>query len=242
MMPSLLPVPIIAVVGSRKSGKTTTVETIIRELTRKGYRVAAVKHIHDATFTIDERGKDTWKFAQAGAQTIVGVAARELATITKTDTSKYTLSEITQGLENNADIIIVEGFRGLIMDDLTVPKIVTAKNKGEVTEAMQIFKPILAFTGPVSKSEIRELEIPCIDNRSEPGKLAEIIDRRVGPIIVKRRETKETLNVNINGKTLPLNPYVQKVMRNVLFGVISTLKGATVEGDENINIQINTAK
>jgi len=41
---------------------------------------------------------------------------------------------------------------------------------------------------------------------------------------------------------LPLNPYVQKVTRNVLFGVISTLKGATIEGDENIFIKIATYK
>jgi molybdopterin-guanine dinucleotide biosynthesis protein MobB len=242
IVPSLLPVPIIAVVGSRKSGKTTAMEIIIKELASRGYRVAAVKHIHDATFTIDEKGKDTWKFAQAGAHIVVGMAARESAIITKTDTSKYTLEEITQGLESNADVILLEGFRDLVSSDLTVPKIVTVKNKEEIMEATRIFKPILAFTGPFSESEAREVEIPYINNLSEPGKLAEIIDRRIGPIIVKRRETRETLSININDKILPLNPYVQKVMRNVVFGVISTLKGATINGDENVTIQINKAR
>jgi len=238
-MPTPLSVPIIAVVGSRRSGKTTTVETIVRGLTRKGYRVATAKHIHEPNFTIDAKGKDTWRHAQAGAHMIVGVTKKELATIKKVDTAKYTLDDVIQNCEINTDIVILEGFRGLVARDLAVPKVVTVKNKDEIPEATQVFKPIIAFTGPVPKAETN-LRIPYIDVKKNPEKLIEVIEKRVAPIIQKRRETRETVSITINGKIVPLNLYVQKVTRNVLFAVISTLKGTTIKGDENLQITIRS--
>jgi len=239
-MPAPLSTPIIAVVGSRKSGKTTTAETMVRELTKKGYRVATVKHIHEPNFTIDAKGKDTCRLAQAGAHITVGVATKELATIRKVDTTKYSLSNITQHCRDNTDIIILEGFRALVAQDPTVPKIVTAKTKDEIKEATQVFKPILALTGPISKADVATLKIPYVDVIKEPEKLAEIIDKRVAPIVQKRRASRETLSIDINGKMLPINPYVQKVTRNVLFAVVSTLKGASIKGDESVQITITS--
>ena len=241
-MPTPLTIPIIAVVGSRHSGKTTTVETIIEGLTAKGYKVAAAKHIHQHDFTIDTEGRDTWRHAQAGAHVMVAVAAKELTTMRKVDTAKFSLGDIVKNCEDNTDVIVVEGFRDLVAKDITVPKVVTAKNKREMREAMQVFKPILAFCGLVSQAELGKQEIPVVDIRKEPEKLIEIIDRRVGPIVKKTRETKDAVSIDINGKMLPLNPYVQKVVRNVLFGVISTLKGANTKGNENIKITIATPK
>jgi molybdopterin-guanine dinucleotide biosynthesis protein MobB len=232
--------PVLAVVGSQGSGKTTAVEALVRGLAKKGYRLATAKHIHGANFTIDTKNKDTWRHAQAGAHIILSVAEKELAIIKKENTAKYTLTDVTANCEDNADLIIVEGFKELVAQDLTVPKIVTVKNKDEMVEAMEIFKPILAFTGSLPKAETPELKIPYLDVKKEPEKLIDIVEKRVAPIILKRRESKETLSININGKTLPLNPFVQEVTRNVLFGVISTLKGAGVKGDEDILIKIST--
>jgi molybdopterin-guanine dinucleotide biosynthesis protein B len=237
-MQGYLPVPIIAVVGSRKSGKTTTVEAITKELTGRNYRVATVKHINEPNFTINPEGKDTWRHAEAGAHITVGVAQKELAIVKKADTAKLSLNDITQGIGDNTDIIITEGFRNLVKQDQTIPKIVSVKNKKEIEEATQTFKPILAFTGSITKTETVGLKIPYVDVQKEPSKLAEIIEKRVKPIIEKRREAKETLTININNKVLPLNPYVQKVTRNVLLAIISTLKGATIRGNENITITL----
>lgn len=240
-MPAPLPVPIIAVVGSRKSGKTTTVENIVRGLSRKSYRVAVAKHIHEPNFTIDLRGKDTWRHAQAGAETIVGVAKKELASIRKINTSKLTLSDIIQDCEYNIDIIVLEGFRGLVAQDPSIPKIVIAKDKSEVIEAMQVFRPILAFAGAISKAHAQTNDkIPYIDVLKEPDKLAEIIDKRVAPIIQKRRELREIVSIRINGRMVALNPFVQKVTRNVLFSIITALKDTAIKGDENVFIKIQT--
>jgi len=237
-MPPDLPIPMIAVVGSRHSGKTTTVAAIVKGLTAKGYKIATAKHIHQSAFTIDTEGRDTWRHAQAGAQTIIAVAPNELTTIKKLNTAKLTLDDITENSEDNIDIIIIEGFRSLVAQNLTIPKIVTVKNKEEIDEATRIFKPILAFTGVLPQTEPSTQQIPLIDIKNEPEKLTKIIDKRIGPIIKKKQQTTITTSIHINGHTLSLNPYVQKVTRNVVFGVISTLKGANIKGTEDIQIKI----
>ena len=171
---------------------------------------------------------------------LVRLVGRSQRSVKKTDTKKFTLGDVTQNCEDNTDIIILEGFRNLIAQDQTVPKVVTAKNQDEIKEAMRTIKPILAFTGPIHKSETAALTIPYVDIETEPKKLTEIIDKRVGPIIQKRRESKETLSIKINGKMVPLNPYVQNVARNVLFAIVSTLKGVSIEKDENVQITLTS--
>ena len=70
--------------------------------------------------------------------------------------------------------------------------------------------------------------------------IAEIIEKRVGPIIQKRRESREIIIIQVHGKPLPLNPYVRKVIRNVLFALISTLKGVTINGNEDVQITVTS--
>ncbi len=70
---------IVAVVGNSNSGKTTAVEVLIKGLTEKGYKIGSAKHIPDPEFTIDTKGKDTWKHARAGANTVLSVGQNELA-------------------------------------------------------------------------------------------------------------------------------------------------------------------
>jgi len=59
---------VIAIVGGKKVGKTTTTENLILEFTNRGYQVAALKHISEPDFTIDTKGKDTYRFAQHGGR------------------------------------------------------------------------------------------------------------------------------------------------------------------------------
>lgn len=231
------PMPIIAVVGSRQSGKTTTVEAIVRGLTEKGYRVATAKHIPEADFTIDTEEKDTWRHAQAGAKIIMSVAPHELTVIKKVDTEEYDLNALVEQCEEEVDMLILEGFRKLVAKNLSIPKVVTLKNVKEVAETSEYFKPILAFEGS-SKVKTEGLKIPKIDVLKEPQTLIEIVDKRVGPVIKKRRELKEMLDVHVGQKTLPLNPFVKKFVRSVILSMVSTLKGATIKGDENVSIKI----
>ncbi|MCK4434661.1 molybdopterin-guanine dinucleotide biosynthesis protein B, partial [Candidatus Bathyarchaeota archaeon] len=87
---------VIAVVGTKNSGKTTVIEILTKELVKRGYRLAVAKHIPEPSFTIDTEGKDTWRFAEAGAETIVSVASDEIVTVEKTDTRRFSLEAILQ--------------------------------------------------------------------------------------------------------------------------------------------------
>ena len=50
---------ICAIVGVRKSGKTTTVTGLVRELKARGHRVGTVKSVFCPEFSIDTPGSNT---------------------------------------------------------------------------------------------------------------------------------------------------------------------------------------
>lgn len=60
----------INIVGRKKSGKTSLIQALTRELTANGISVGTVKHTsHDHEFDII--GTDSWKHRQAGSQTTI---------------------------------------------------------------------------------------------------------------------------------------------------------------------------
>jgi len=231
--------PIIAVVGSKKSGKTTAVETLVKGLTKRGYKVATVKHIPEPDFTIDTKGKDTWRHAKAGAKTVISVAPNEIATVRKADTKKYSLEQIVRNCEDDAEIIILEGFRKLIGQNPTVPKIVAAKTAEEALDASKHFKPILTFVGPIS-SEAAELKIPYVDVLKEQERLVDLVDEKVAAPVERKRKRKGELKIQIDEHALPLNPFVRNFMRNTILGMVSTLKNVKIKGEENVSVTIKS--
>jgi molybdopterin-guanine dinucleotide biosynthesis protein B len=102
-------IPIVSIVGKSESGKTTLIEKLIAELTRRGIRVATIKHNRHG-FEIDHEGKDSWRHKQAGAVTTVVASPGRIAVIE--DTPKdYDLAEIRDRYIRDADIILAEGFK-----------------------------------------------------------------------------------------------------------------------------------
>jgi molybdopterin-guanine dinucleotide biosynthesis protein MobB len=167
----------IAVVGGKKSGKTATIESLSKELTQRGYKIAAVKHIPEPDFTIDTKGKDTWKFAQSGAKIVVAVSAAEIATIEKTESRNLSLKAILRKCRDS-DLVLLEGFRKLVAEDKSIYKIVVVRSPEEIAESLKIFNPILAFTGPYQpKSGLRR--IPYVDIREDYERLADLVERIV---------------------------------------------------------------
>ena len=168
---------IIAVVGSKKSGKTTTIEALTRELVKRGFKVAAVKHVSEPDFTMDTKGKDTWRFAQAGARTVILASTNEVATIEKTGLKNLSMDLILKKCEEN-DVILLEGFRKFVGKNESVHKIVVVKSAEEALEAEKSFVPILAFTGSYSTQKL-DLRVPYVDALVEPEKLADIVEEVV---------------------------------------------------------------
>ena len=55
---------IIGFYGKSKTGKTTVITKLIKNLTEEKFKVASIK-ITDKNVCIDEKEKDTWKHAEA---------------------------------------------------------------------------------------------------------------------------------------------------------------------------------
>jgi len=231
--------PIIAVVGSKKSGKTTAVAALVRGLTKRGYKVATAKHIPEPDFTIDTKGKDTWRHTEAGAQVTLSVAPNELALIKKVDTTRYGLAEIIKHYNNDADIIILEGFRALVAQNPFIPKVITAKTMKEVNESTKHFKPIIAFAGAISATRKR-LHRPCINALQQPEKLVEIVENKITPMMKKEKRQRAAIKIEINGNRVPLALFVQKFTRSVVLSMVSTLRDVSLEGNENVAITITS--
>ena len=166
---------IIAVVGRKSSGKTTTIEILTKELVKKGYRVAVIKHISEKNFTIDTKGKDTWRFAKSGATKIISVASNEIATIEKRKQQNFSLKEVLEKCKD-FDIVFLEGFRKLVSKNNLIYKIITVKSAEEAREALKTFKPIIAFTGPYSTENLN-LKIPYIDVFRNSKKLVDLVEK-----------------------------------------------------------------
>ena len=174
-------VVLIAAVGISGSGKTTTVEFLISSLTKIGYKVGAIKHIHRENFTIDKEGTNTWRFSKAGSKITVAISPDEIAIIEKTKASLENLDKIIKQLEKEGlDIIFIEGFHGYISKRPDVTKIITAKTKEDLDKTLDnSVPPILAITGLIAKNKPQTSEIPFINLPDQSTLLLDLVKKQL---------------------------------------------------------------
>jgi len=103
-------IPLLSIVGKSNTGKTTLIEKLIPELTRRGYRVATVKHSRHG-FDMDREGKDSWRHRKAGARITVLASPHEVVLLETVD-HDLPYEEIEQRYIRDAHIILAEGRKG----------------------------------------------------------------------------------------------------------------------------------
>ena len=106
---SLAELPVFGICGSRSSGKTTLIESLIPRFVADGVRVAVIKHDADG-IDVDKPGKDTDRFFQAGATVFANDSTqsflrRHLAA------SADVLDAAVRELAKDHDLILVEGHK-----------------------------------------------------------------------------------------------------------------------------------
>lgn len=101
-------VPVISVVGLQKSGKTTTVERLVKRLVEMGFRVGTIKSMVHSNFTIDVEGKDTYRHKQAGADFVISLSRNETAYI-ENNPRRQDVGEVSRLFPEGTDIVIGEG-------------------------------------------------------------------------------------------------------------------------------------
>ena len=103
--------PVIAVTGEQNSGKTTAVEGLVEELSRRGHRVGTVKHCHHG-FDLDRPGKDSWRHRQAGAARTVLTSPDGFALVGE-PLPEDDLHRTVAWLFPDVDLVLAEGYHWL---------------------------------------------------------------------------------------------------------------------------------
>ncbi len=101
-------IPVIYIVGASGAGKTTLIEKLIPELTKRGYRVGTIKHdVHG--FQLDRQGKDSWRHKEAGASVTVISSSSQIGMVKDVDHDSSV--EELMSLFADVDLILTEGYK-----------------------------------------------------------------------------------------------------------------------------------
>lgn len=116
------PAPAVAFIGYQNSGKTTLVEKVIAELTRRGLRVGSLKHHGHHGFDIDVPAKDTWRHHQAGSKHVGLICATRWAEYADTREEDEMPARELLSRYNDVDVVIIEGYKTEGFDNIVVAR------------------------------------------------------------------------------------------------------------------------
>lgn len=235
---------VLSVCGISKSGKTTTVEKIITELTVRGYRVGSVKEIHFEKFAIDpDPQSNTRRHRAAGAKLVCARGINETDILYE---EMLPADKILDFYEKDYDWVVMEG-----VSDICVPTIVTAHNEDDL--AGKWSDMAFCVSGRISANIDEYCGVPAIDATADIKRLVDLIELRVYERLPnfppeccmacgmtcdefavavlrgqKRRDdcvADKGVELLMNGRRIDMVPFVQNILRNAALGVVSELDG-----------------
>ena len=213
-------IPIISIVGKSDSGKTTLIEKLVPELTRRGYRIATVKHdVHG--FEVDREGKDSWRHKRAGAHTVVISSPQKIALIRDVERD-LSLMEIRDKLIRDVDLVLSEGYKRDVQ-----PKIEIFRKERHQELLCAKEDKLIAIVS----DQTFNVGIPCFDLEDMKG-LSDFIEKE----FLKPGKGKE-VSLNVGGKPIPLSPFVTDFMTKTIKGMLSALKDCDPAGRVEIRIE-----
>ena len=238
---------VIGITGYKKSGKTTLTLKLSNELIKRGYKVAVVKHVNE---DLDLVNSDTSKYKEVLTQ-VAAITPKEVVFFLK---NKKSLEEIIKYFK--ADIILIEGFKR----EKTFPKIVCLREENEKAELFDGLQ--LCTAGFVSKEANEKLCDFDILKDEDIKKIANIVIEKSFKLpnlncgecgyqdcyglareIVKGNKTLDdcpslepSTLVKVDGKIISVKPFVAKIIKNTITGLLSSLKGF-IKGDIEIKIK-----
>jgi len=197
--------PIVSIVGKSKSGKTTLMEGLIRELKSRGCRVGTIKHTPQG-MAFDVPDKDSWRHIQAGSE-VTAISSPHQVVLIKPVTPALTLDEIARLIGEDCDIILAEGFK-----QGSAPKIEV--HRREVGPPLSAVKKLIAIaTDEPLETKTRQFSLQDIKG------LADLLEK--GFIKPQRERT----SLYINNVSVPLTSFPKEIISNVLLTMVSCLKG-----------------
>ena len=163
---------IITIVGIRKSGKTSTVTSLIEEIRRRGKKVGTCKTVFCPTFSMDKSTSNTAKHRRAGSEL---VCARAKFETTFLYPEALPLSKVLEAYKG-CDYVLLEG------DYFApVPRIVCAHLEEDAV--MRMNSRTLAFSGRISEKPEIELPLPRFNALTNANALLDYIDAKIPDIM-----------------------------------------------------------
>lgn len=211
---------IFSVIGISKSGKTTTIENIIKELKIRGYLVGSVKEIHFHNFKMDIEGTNTSRHRDAGASLVTARGENETDILFQ---EKLSMEEILDFYSH--DFVVLEGVR-----DMDVPKIVTAHDEEGIDARLD--ETTFVISGRISNHMNEYKGLPVINSETNIKELVDLIEEKV----FDRREEKKIV-LKVNEKEIPMVPFVKKILINTVEAVVKELDGYEKNGEIEICIK-----
>ncbi len=211
--------PILSFIGPSGSGKTTIFEKIVAELTKRGLKIAVVKHTHHI-IELDKKGKDSQRYLAAGAEISVVSGPDEIAVIKKTDRD-LSPREIARLIDPDTDLVLTEGFK-----NAQTLKIEVHRKEFEPELLAQPNQLLAVIT-----DEKLKVKVPQFDfKKDNTVALADLIQEWLG------KQPKNEIQLFVNDKFIDLNPFVKDIISSTVEGMVSSLKG--VEDIANLQISI----
>ncbi|MBR2783311.1 MAG: molybdopterin-guanine dinucleotide biosynthesis protein MobB [Firmicutes bacterium] len=168
---------LFAVVGVSSSGKTTTIEAVIRELRRRGYSVGSVKEIHFQEFAIDTAGSNTDRHRRAGAQLVAARGFHETDVLYQ---RKLTMDEIL--LHYDYDFVALEG-----VSDIPVPTVITAHSEDEVRQ--KLTEHSFAVSGRLADRCRQAAGLPALSALTKITELTDLVEEQAREYLPPHRYT-----------------------------------------------------
>ena len=197
---------IISIVGKSGSGKTTLLEKLIKELKRRGHKVAIVKHSHHA-YELDKANKDTWRFTEAGCELSAIKSSDKLAVFRHMD-HYFDPREISNFILWDYDLVLTEGFKGSHYPKIEVH--LKDQDEGLLTDPQELLAGVT--------DEPLEIKVPQF-SRNEVKKIADLIENKM---LADQRA--DDVDLIINGEYIPIDPSLKNMLTRTLLAMIPGLK------------------
>ncbi len=149
-------IPVLGIAGWKKSGKTTLTVRLVEELTRRGFKIATVKHAHH-DFQVDDAETDSARHRRAGAGQVAVVSRKRWALVKELiDEPEPNFEEVVAWLEP-CDLILVEGYKSAPIRKIEARRMAATTKKALAADDDLVVA--IAADHPVPETRLRVFDL-----------------------------------------------------------------------------------
>jgi molybdopterin-guanine dinucleotide biosynthesis protein B len=212
---------IIGIVGTKNTGKTILVTNIVKKLVERGFEVGSVKH---TTEGFDIEGRDTWKHKKAGAQIVVGAGEETFLNIAE----EMELDRIFNLMKyvKELDFVVFEGFKhskyakvstSNYKDDFTIKNVdVRDLNDDDIELIVDMIEE--RSYGIYQSLDCKKCGFESC-NAFQMAKVGGVAGKDI-----KCETEADDVVLKVEGFAIPMNPFVKSFVKNVVHGMIDSLR------------------